>query len=134
MTEYTNVYDIFLSKITDYGLVSLTQNELEDNLKKHLKSAIVKFKHCVKDLNNRDDELGVFNVELTDEEIEVLAYLMIIEWSNNYILNIELLKQNFSTRDFNLFSSANLLKELTNLRKTYKDEIVNLITFYYYTN
>lgn len=133
-TLYSSIYDVALSKITDYTFLNLTQVEIEDILEKYLKSAIVKFKFCKKDLTNRDEINKQFNETLTDEEIEILATLLTIEWLNPQILSLEKLKQNFSSREFSLFSSANTLRELLNLRNELKKEANDLIAFYYYTN
>lgn len=45
-----------------------------------LSAAIPKFRRCKTDLSQRDDELLEFNNDLLENEIEILALLMVNEW------------------------------------------------------
>jgi hypothetical protein len=116
LTPYEEIYSAFSNKIKDYDLAELPIDAFEDILNSFMKSAIVKFKNCSKDLSQRDDLLKQFNIDLSDEEIEIIASLMIVEWLNPSINTTELLQQNMSTKDFNIFSPANQLKENKDLK------------------
>jgi len=74
--------------------------------------------------------IGQFNDDLNDEECWILAHGMIISWNSQYLNNMENLKNRLTTKDFNMFSPANLLKELGELRKNSLIEMRNLIVSY----
>lgn len=132
-TLFSDIYITFLSKIKDYSLLSLDDIDKEELMEKYLKSAIPKFKYCVKSLAY-NDELKQFNEELTQEEIEILATLMTLNWLSPVINNQALLKEKFGSREFNIFSSSALLKEIKDLRREIIKEVNELMTIYYYTN
>jgi hypothetical protein len=133
-TPYSDIFDIFANKITDYDLFSLEDDDIEDFCTKYLKSAIVKFKKCKKDLTDRDDSEKTFNLELNDEEIEILAMTMVVQWITPKILNIENIKQNMSTKDFRLTSQAEHLNRLRDIKKDLKLEITQMLTSYSYND
>ena len=115
MTSFQEVYDYFLSKITTYNeYVDLTPEELEVELKQLLRIA---FSECVsfKDIST-DYILNEFNRDLTDLEMNIISYNMVVHYLSPKINNIELLKQSLSSKDYQIYSQANHLKELMNLR------------------
>ena len=64
------------------------------------------------DLGNRDDELMEFGVELPDEVMDIITEWMTVFWLQPFVNNIENLKNNLSTKDFSVFSPANLLEKI----------------------
>ena len=114
-TYFEDVFDSFLSKITTYDeYLSLTEDELDTELKMLLKSALARFvnkKNLIADY-----DMDCFNRTLDELEIEILAYGMVVSWLTPKINNIELLKQSLSSKDFNFYSQANHLKELKDLK------------------
>jgi hypothetical protein len=115
MTSFQEVYDYFLSKITTYNeYINLTQEELEVELNQLLR---VSLSECVsfKDIS-ADYILNEFNRDLTDLEINIISYNMVVHYLSPKINNIELLKQSLSSKDYQIYSQANHLKELMNLR------------------
>jgi signal recognition particle GTPase len=133
-TPYVNIYNSFLDKVSDPYLADMTDDELSTQLLKFLNNSIPKFKKCKRNLYDRDDILEEFEATLTDEDIEILANLMVIEWLRPQINNLELLKQALSSKDFNITSQANHLKELQVLRKDAQSEISKLLVDYSYNN
>lgn len=117
-TPYSDVIDVFLGKVNDYDLPKFTDTEKVDIVTGYLKSACRKFyKICVIDLTDRDDNLAQFNQTLDDEVIEILSELMMVEWLKPKMLSSENLKNCLSTKDYVLFSPANLLNAV---RETYE--------------
>ena len=133
-TPYQTIFDVFINKITDYDFLSLDTADIEEILTKYIKSALVKFKVCKKDLSDRDDNIKTFNITLTEEEVEILATLMVVEWLSPKINAIELLKQSLSTKDFSMYSQANHLKELRELKKDMRNESKQLLISYGYSS
>ena len=60
-------------------------------------------------------ECSVFNVDLTSEEINILAILMMIAWTQRQITSIENTRMKYSGADFKMTSQANHLAKLLNL-------------------
>lgn len=133
-TQYTVIYDSFLSKISDYSFVSLTQTEIETQLEKYLLSAIPRFRFCTTDLKDRDSVLKQFKSNLTDYEIQILSMLMVVEYMKPKLVTSELIRQSLSDKDFQMYSQANHLKELTNLMKELRSETAKMINDYTYSN
>jgi len=133
-TPYTSIYVSFLNKISDPYLASLSDEDFTAQLLKFLNSSVAKFRKCKKNLSLRTiDGLG-FTEDLTDEDIELLANLMVIEWLRPLINNLEILKHNMIPREFNSSSQGNFLRELQALRKDTQAEISKLLVDYSYNN
>ncbi len=131
-TPFSNIFDRFLTKITDHSYSNLTELELEDILVKFLKTSSIKFGKCKKDLSDRDDDLKQFNENLSEIEEEIISIGMVVEYLNGHLVNLELLKQAMGSKDFKMYSQAEHLKELRNLRLQFKSEFDDLIIQYTY--
>lgn len=119
-TPYERVYENFLSKIKDYDILEMTNDDAMDFMHDYLISAIPKFHLCKEDLNDRDDLLQRFNCDLSDEEIEIISNYMVIDYLDaNYIRVPTLLKASLSSTDFNSYSPANMLSKLTEMQNRY---------------
>ena len=127
--------NVFLKKITDYDILKYLDTEREDLLNHYLLSACTKFKRvCKIDLTDRDDTLKQFNQDLDEDIIEILATGEVYYWLNPKVLNSENLKNVLNTKDFSLFSPADLLKKLQTLRDSmYKEFRQNIINYSYDT-
>lgn len=129
MTLYTEIFGLFVNKINDHQLISLDETKVEEICCMYLKSAITKFKKCRTSLK-RDDEAMVFLHTLTDDEKEILANLLIVEWLTPKIQNTTNLKQYMGDSDFKFFSQANHLDALNRIRSTAIEEADGLIQSY----
>lgn len=131
-TTYDMIYDRFLSKITDYEMAEMIDDDLETQLLKYLKGAISDFKYASKILTERDDAELTFLRELTDLEQEILAKFMIIHWLNPQILRLENVRNELGNKDFKLYSPANFLEKTTKMKSEIKSEVNQDMVFYYY--
>lgn len=131
-TPYESIYSRFLPKVTDYLFVTLFDYEVEEHLETYLKSSIIKFRYCDK-LGNRDELLKQFNGDLTEEEQEILSVLMCVEYLTPKLLTDDLLKQTLNSKDYSLYSQANHVKEIRELRNTCQQEANNLMILYTFT-
>lgn len=113
-TNYETVFAEFKDKITDPDLITFAEDLQTEMLVAYMKKAIGKCKRIVKtvDLANRDDELMEFGVEVPDEVMDIITEWMTVFWLQPFVNNIENLKNNLSTRDFSVFSPANLLEKI----------------------
>ena len=133
-TPYSTVYNSFLGKITDYELPSLSAEFQEAFLLGLLTSAIPKFKVCIEDLSDRDDTTLEFTDDLSDESVDILSELMVVEWLQPQLYKSDFFQNQLGTKDFSLFSPANLLKEV---RQTYflaKHNVRSMMINYSYYN
>lgn len=132
-TPYYVIDNSFLNKISDYYLLDMEDEDAQELIDGYRNSASVKFKKCKK-LLNKDDELRQYNDTLTDEEIEILSNLMVLEWLKPQINSMDLLKQSMSTKDYTIYSQANHLEALMQLKKDIKAEVDKLIISYTFSN
>ena len=128
-TPFTDVYDRFLGKITDDMYLELTPQDTIRDLQNLLIEAIPGFEFPRKVLTNYtiavDNSLespvdnSSFDEELSTEEINILAILMMCAWLQRQVTSIEHIRMKYSSADFKMTSQANhLAKLLTLLRET----------------
>ena len=113
-TQYTDVFEEFKDKITDPDLIIFVEDLQVEMLVAYMNKAIAKCKRIVKtvDLSNRDDEIMEFGVEIPDEVMAIITEWMTVFWLQPFVNNIENLRNNLSTKDFSVFSPANLLEKI----------------------
>lgn len=130
-TPYEKLYDNLLPKFRSYDIPLMTTEEVKDYLHDFLIPAISRFHVCRKNLNDRDDTLQRFNVELSDIEIEILSNYLLIEYiDSEYIRVPTVLKVSLASTDFKSYSSANFLDKLMVMHKTYVAENETLLSRY----
>lgn len=125
MTSYEKVYGRFLNRTTDFNLSDLDDHTLNEMLKGWLHSAIVKTRTST-DLSARDDENEVFNNDLSDLDIELLAMGMTLAWLDPTINSTELTLQFIGGKEEKYFSQANHMTALKDLRESTKVEMQKL--------
>lgn len=130
-TPYEKLYENLLPKFRSYEIPLMSTEEVKDYLHDFLIPAISRFHVCRKDLNNRDDILQRFNVDLSDIEIEILSNYLLIEYlDSEYIRTPSLLKVQLPSSDFKVFSPANFLDKLVSMHKNYVSENETLLSRY----
>ena len=133
MTSYEVVYGRFLNRTTDFNLGELDDYTLSQMLKEWLHSAIVKTRTS-SDLSVRDDENEVFNVDLSDLDIEMLAMGMTLAWLDQTLNSTELTLQFIGGKEEKYYSQANQISELRALRADTLREMQQLYTYNTYVN
>lgn len=99
ITLFSKVYEAFLNKITEDTYLYYTREEINEDAETMLMSAINRFEYPKVNIRDYDVEImdmehesrGQFNVLLGYDEIEILATLMIIEWSKRKLADASLL-------------------------------------------
>jgi hypothetical protein len=130
-TPYEKLYENLLPKFRSYEIPLMSTEEVKDFLHDFLIPAVSRFHVCRKDLNDRDDIIQRFNVDLSDIEIEILSNYLLIEYMDSeYIRTPSLLKVQLPSSDFKVFSPANFLDKLMAMHKTYKSENETLLSRY----
>jgi len=131
-TSYDVPANGFLRKISDYLLMNMESAEVIELVDGYILGALPYFKQCSK-LSVRDDVARTFDDDLTNEEVEILANLMVLEWLKPIVYNVDELRNKFSTKDYKIFSPADLIGKLTNLQSYTRKENSRLIVSYTYT-
>lgn len=148
-TLFASVYNRFLGKITDDMYMELTPQDTIRDLQNLLIDAIPGFEFPRKSLeytileraidNNSvniqgfviEDANGIgyedasyFTADLSSEEINILAILMMNSWLQRQITTIENIRMKYSGTDFKMTSQANhLAKLLTLLKETQRQSL-----------
>ncbi len=125
MTEFTTVYDAFLSKILDDEWEDWTDEETEEDLFTLLQAAVVRFKFPRTPLTYTATG---FDNDLSNMEIQILACYMKVEWLNRTILTWENVKPLYEERDF---SQANLIDKFNAMLVGEQKQAAKLESIYY---
>lgn len=125
MTSYQKVYDAFLVKMLEDEWVSWSEEEVNEDLRALLESAIPYFKFPRVSLERNDEG---FLEDINSEEIQILSTYMKCEWLNRTVLTWENVKPLYEERDF---SQANLLDKFRALLEREEDKARRLESIYY---
>ena len=132
MTSYEIVYGRFLNSTTDFNLADLDDYTLNEMLKGWLHSAIVKVRTS-NDLS-RDDDNEVFNNDLSEQDIELLAMGMRLAWLDQRINSTEYTNLFVGGKEEKFYSPSSQLSELRSLRSDTLREMQQLYTYETYVN
>ena len=129
-TSYETIFAEFKDKIADPDLLTFSKDLQTEMLVAYMKKAIGKCRRIVKtvDLSDYDDKAMCFNNEIPCEVIDIITEWMTVFWLQPIVNNIENLRNNLSTKDFSVFSPANLLEKIGNrydIAKRYAKSITN---------
>lgn len=115
-TSFETITNKFLGKITDDMYLELTPEDTLRDAKSFLLDAIPYFEFPRFALYDYNAELEEYNVDLTDEEINILALLMKTAWLERQINSVEHTRMKYSGSDFKMTSQANHLSKLLQLK------------------
>lgn len=133
-TSYEKVYEIFLSKITDFNLIDMDDYSFDKMMLGWLNSSIVRTRKCDHDLSLRDDEAQEFTEDLSDLEIELLALGMVDAWVTPMLNSTELTLQFLGGKEEKFYSQSQQLTALQALKKENSLEMNRLHNYHTYTN
>ena len=132
MTSYNIIYARFLNSTTDFNLADLDDHTLSEMLKEWLYSAIVKTRTS-SDLSY-NDENEVFNNDLSDMDIELLAMGMRLAWLDQRINSTEYTNLFVAGKEEKFYSPSSQLSELRALRSDTQREMQQIYTYNTYNN
>ena len=132
-TPYEKVYERFLSRTTDFNLAELDDHTLNEMLRNWLRSAIVNVRTS-SNLSERDDEIAVFNNDLSGLDIELLAMGMTMAWLDQTLNSTELTLMMIGGKEEKYYSQANHIAELRAMREDLRLEMKRLHSYNTYTN
>ena len=139
-TPFSKIYKLFLSKITEDMYMELTPEDTYKLLHELLLSSIAKFEFPRQNLDyeyeivttQQGDQVTVwyFYNLLTDEQQNILATYMIVEWIGQQLASVENTRMKYSGADFKFTSQANHMQKLLQLKKDYEREGFHLQRLY----
>ena len=142
-TPFQTIYDCFLSKITDDMYVELTPNDTYKDCQNLLKNNLSKFEFprfkifdyvlsTIEEIWDSENNISkyvdtsYFNSVLTEEEINILALIMMDAWLGRQIASIEYTRMKY----FKMSSQANQLNKLITLREEFRKENIHMQRLY----
>ncbi len=153
-TSFDTMEDFFLAGITDDMYMELTEEDTYEMLQDLLVNTLPRFEfprfdlfdyelgawsdmgtYCGVESNNVEVPAtgwvgGTFNIELTSEEINIIALNMVIGWLGQQLDTTENTRMKFSGSDFKFTSQANHMAKLLTLKKDYEREGFHLQRLY----
>lgn len=134
-TKYEEVYERYRARVRNYDFLNYNSAVRDVYQFDLLMLSISDFEDvCVQDLNDRDDEVLAFNINLTNREKDILALGMVLHFVEPYVYNTDALQNAMSTKDFSLYSPANLLEKMTDLMTTTETRLRREINLYSFRN
>lgn len=136
-------YDVFaegfLSKITEFELLELDEDRRTEMVDTYMKRSIAGFKKiCKYDLTAQDDTERIIDVDIPDEDVDEIVDIvsegMIVQWLKPYHYRQELLENALSTRDFTVFSPAELLMRVGNAYQKAQTDYTQMMREYSYNH
>ena len=124
-TTFNEVYDMFMTMITDYDLLKFEDDELTAELLMLLRRSMAKFRNFD---GKADYEIEEFSKQLTDTEMHIITLGMLSEHISPRINNSALLKQAVSMKDYQIYSQQAHLNTLMDLKIMLDKD------FHYYMN
>ena len=119
-TDFNTIYKRFYSKITDDMYMELEKEETDALLEELLINALPWFEFPRVNIHNYNLVKQCFNIDLSGEEINIIATYMIVGWLDQQLASVELARMKYSGSDFKFTSQANHMAKLTALRKEYE--------------
>ncbi len=129
-TPFSSVYNSFLSKITDDMFMELTPANTEAIMQDLYVSAVQKVRFPKKILLEYDLATEDCGIDLTNEEINIIATYMIVEWLGQQLASIENTRMKYSGTDFKFTSQANHMTKIRELKIHYAEEGLHLQNLY----
>ena len=119
-TPFSKIYNCFYSKITDDMYMELDKAQTDALLEELFINALPWFEFPRVDISDYDLENQVYNISLTQEEINIIATYMVVGWLDQQLATIELVRMKYSGSDFKFTSQANHLSKVLALKKDFE--------------
>ena len=153
-TSFLTIYDVFFEKVTDDMYMELEEEDTYQILQDLLLNSLPRFEFPRFDLFNYEEGAwgylgeysgvesndmevaaygwigGTFNIELTREEINIIALNMVIGWLGQQLDTTENTRMKFSGSDFKFTSQANHMAKLKVLIDAHRADSIHLQRLY----
>ena len=131
-TQFSEVYDLFMTNVSDYRLTALFNQssvDFENFLQAWLRYAINDFKICDQDLSFNTTGDG-FKIVLKDENIIMLTILMVKWWLQKTVNDVTQMNLHVTDKDFKFSSEAQNLREKVSYLNIVKEQCSQALTEY----
>ncbi len=138
--SYDVFTEAFIAKVTEYDFIRLSEDDRQIIIDGYLKRALTAFKkNCLYDLfTTADDDKREFNVDISgddlDEIVEIVSEGMLIQWMKPLVYRQENLENLLNTKDFTVYSPAELLLRIGNAYTKVQKDYLQLIREYSYNH
>lgn len=133
MTNINEIYDSFLSKITDYTILKMVDEEIRDLLFRYFDEARGVFYKCKSNLDTVEINGETFIVsDITQFEKRIIVSLMLVEHITPQLISCEKMRQTLNDKDFKIYSQANQLREVRLLLERMERRANKMMTQYTY--
>ena len=138
--SYDYFTDAFLNKINEFELSELPDDFKDEIVDGYMKRAIADFrKNCKYDLiTTQNDCCRMFMIEIDDADIdelvEIISEGMVVQWLKPYVYKQENLENVMNTRDYTMYSPAELLMRVGNAYKQASKDYIQMIREYSYNH
>lgn len=132
-TTYQQIYEQAQTSFQDWEMDIVYANSVvnyEAIMQSYLIKAISNFEHCVTNLADRDSALKIFNATLSDLEITILSNLLVLEWLEHNIQDLNQMQLHIRDSEFNTSSEGANLKAKLDLRTHLREQANQLKTQY----
>lgn len=134
-TTYQTIFEAFMDKVTDYDLASYSESLQWDIMVALLDSACRRFNRiCAQDLQDRDDNAGAFNIDLSYEELDIITEQMVVEWLKPILNDTDNLHNRINTKEYTSISPANMLLAIKESYAMARTNAKTLMVRYSYLN
>lgn len=133
MTNFSQIYSLFLGSIQSYELEELFRNNLsvaEDKLQTYLLKSIPEFGVCTKDLNSIDLENQCFTVDLDIDEQVILCDLMVEKWFEQTVNDLLNIREVLGDTDYRISNKPQQLTASINAMETAREKVHHNMTQY----
>lgn len=139
--SYDLFTEAFLEKITEFDLLKLEENDQVSIVDGFMKKALMEFSYvCKYDfLSTGDDAERTFDVEVESgkdlyEIVNIVSEGMVVAWLKPYLYKQQLLNNVLNTRDFSVYSPAELLKQVRATYEKAQRDFTQMIREYSYNH
>ena len=129
-TEFSTIYNCFYSKITDDMYMELDKNQTEAMTEELFDRALPWFEFPRVNLYDFNREAKCYNIELSAEEINIIAVYMVVAWLTQQLASVENIRMKYSGSDFKFTSQANHMARILSLKKDFEREGFHLQRLY----
>lgn len=130
-TAYSVIYDKALSKMREYVFLDMENEEIYEALSPFLESAESDFARiCEESLAEKTAD--GYCADLDVDAQDILAFGIVCHWSTMYVADADKWRNLIGTKDYSVFSPANLLGVTRTTRENFFLEYRDMISRYSY--
>ena len=130
----------FLNKISEFEMLEFDDRTRDIVIDGYRRRAVTEFrKICKVDLfTTADDRNRCYNVDVGDEDLDEIVNIvsegLVVQWLKPYVYQQELLQNVMNTRDYTMYSPAELLLRVGNAYAKAQRDYTQMIREYSYNH